>query len=197
MAVKKEDILEAANQCFFRYGYAKTSMSDIGKLVGLNKASLYYHYKDKLSIYKATVDLRRQEHELEVRAALGEADSIDEEILVFLEKEIDFASKTSRILTLDPVSLHATKSETFVVYEDIIKRDIVWLKDRLDQGCEKGIYKSCDNGRLGELLMTLAQSMLDTYCPLYVEDDKRDQAYAFVKSQIRFGVGLILDGIRR
>lgn len=196
MAVKKEDILEAANQCFFRYGYAKTSMSDIGKLVGLNKASLYYHYKDKLSIYKATVDLRRQEHELEVRAALDEADSVDEEILVFLEKEIDFASKTSRILTLDPVSLHATKSETFVVYEDIIKRDIDWLRNKLDQGCEKGIYKSCDTGRLGELLMTLAQSMLDTYCPLYVEDDKRDQAYAFVKSQIRFGVGLILDGIR-
>ena len=41
---KREQILKAAAECLSQYGYEKTTLSDIGKLVGLNKASLYYYY---------------------------------------------------------------------------------------------------------------------------------------------------------
>ena len=57
---KKESILKAANICFSKYGYEKTTMDDIGKLAGLNKASLYYYYKNKESIYCEVVFLEAE-----------------------------------------------------------------------------------------------------------------------------------------
>ena len=52
---KRKKIIQAAGDCFARFGYEKTTMDDIGKKVGLNKASLYYYYKDKESIYTEVV----------------------------------------------------------------------------------------------------------------------------------------------
>jgi AcrR family transcriptional regulator len=50
-STKREDILKAASHCFAHYGFAKTTMDDIGKMVGLNKTSLYYYYKNKDTIF--------------------------------------------------------------------------------------------------------------------------------------------------
>jgi AcrR family transcriptional regulator len=52
---KKKEILKAASDCFARYGYEKTTLDDIGKMVGLNKASLYYYYKNKEAIFSEVV----------------------------------------------------------------------------------------------------------------------------------------------
>ena len=38
---KRQMILEAAGECFDRFGYNKTTLKDIGERVGLNKASIY------------------------------------------------------------------------------------------------------------------------------------------------------------
>jgi AcrR family transcriptional regulator len=53
---KRLQILNAAMDCFSTYGYEKTTMSDIGARVGMNKASLYYHFKDKIALFATMVD---------------------------------------------------------------------------------------------------------------------------------------------
>ncbi|MEO6759988.1 MAG: TetR/AcrR family transcriptional regulator [Saprospiraceae bacterium] len=52
---KKEMVLRAAAEVFARFGYDKTTLDDIGKRAGLNKASLYYYYKNKEDIFVAVV----------------------------------------------------------------------------------------------------------------------------------------------
>ena len=47
----KEKIRAAAYKCVARYGFEKTTLDDIAKEVGLNKASLYYYYKNKEDIF--------------------------------------------------------------------------------------------------------------------------------------------------
>ncbi|RSK37550.1 TetR/AcrR family transcriptional regulator [Hymenobacter metallilatus] len=48
-------ILDAAAGCFARYGYAKTTLDDIGRAVQLNKASLYYYFPNKDELFMAVV----------------------------------------------------------------------------------------------------------------------------------------------
>ena len=48
---KKLQVLKAASDCFGCYGQEKNTLDNIGKLVGLNKASLYYYFKNKESIF--------------------------------------------------------------------------------------------------------------------------------------------------
>ena len=47
----KERIGKAAMECFVQYGLDKTTLDDIAKKIGLNKASLYYYYKNKEDIF--------------------------------------------------------------------------------------------------------------------------------------------------
>ena len=49
---KKEMILEEAKKMFAVKGYAATIMDDLAKVAGVNKATIYYHYKDKASLYE-------------------------------------------------------------------------------------------------------------------------------------------------
>ncbi|MFX0062900.1 MAG: TetR/AcrR family transcriptional regulator [Candidatus Hermodarchaeota archaeon] len=36
--------MDAASDCFAKYGYRKTTLEDISKIVGVRKASLYYYW---------------------------------------------------------------------------------------------------------------------------------------------------------
>lgn len=58
--VKLEQILAAAQKRFGHYGLSKTTMNDIANDIGVSKASLYYYFKDKESIFKEVI-IREQE----------------------------------------------------------------------------------------------------------------------------------------
>lgn len=46
-----ERILEAAEECFARYGFQKTSMEDIAREAGLSRRSVYRHFPDKSALF--------------------------------------------------------------------------------------------------------------------------------------------------
>jgi len=49
-------ILEAALDCFLKFGYAKTSLDDIAKQARLSRPLIYLKYKNKEEIFKAVFD---------------------------------------------------------------------------------------------------------------------------------------------
>lgn len=48
----KERILDIAAKEFSKSGYDAVSMNHLVKLLGVNKATIYYHYKDKRALYQ-------------------------------------------------------------------------------------------------------------------------------------------------
>lgn len=52
---KRVLILRAGSECFARFGFDKTTLDDIGRRAGLNKASLYYYFQNKEDIFMAVV----------------------------------------------------------------------------------------------------------------------------------------------
>ncbi len=47
----KDRILKVASVEFSKYGYDAVSMNNLVKKIDINKATVYYHYKDKKSLY--------------------------------------------------------------------------------------------------------------------------------------------------
>ena len=46
-------ILQAAHHCFSHYGFQKTSMEDIAREAGVSRGSVYRHFPDKDSLFRA------------------------------------------------------------------------------------------------------------------------------------------------
>ena len=51
-----EQILDAAEACFARRGYAGTSLRDVAEIVGIRIPSLYNHFPNKESLYAAVLE---------------------------------------------------------------------------------------------------------------------------------------------
>ncbi len=52
------DIVEAADQLFYRRGYEHTSFSNIADIVQISRGNFYYHFKTKDEILDAVIDAR-------------------------------------------------------------------------------------------------------------------------------------------
>ncbi|MBZ0199937.1 MAG: TetR/AcrR family transcriptional regulator [Ignavibacteriaceae bacterium] len=53
---KRDNILEAARKIFSRYGYTKTTLDDIGEVVGIKKNSLYHYFKSKEELFETIIE---------------------------------------------------------------------------------------------------------------------------------------------
>src|SRR5690554_7577586 len=50
---RRQQILEAAMECFIRNGYAHTRVDDIAREAGLSKGGIYFHFPSKRDIFDA------------------------------------------------------------------------------------------------------------------------------------------------
>jgi AcrR family transcriptional regulator len=53
-----ERVLAAADECFGRYGIAKTTMEDVARAAGISRATLYRHFADRESLLTESVRRR-------------------------------------------------------------------------------------------------------------------------------------------
>jgi TetR/AcrR family transcriptional regulator, transcriptional repressor for nem operon len=54
----RDDIIEAADQLFYRQGYEHTSFSDIANIVKISRGNFYFHFKTKDEILDAVINRR-------------------------------------------------------------------------------------------------------------------------------------------
>lgn len=76
---KKEEILDAALELFATNGYEATSISQIANAVGIQKASLYFHFQSKQDILDTLINVSSREYAK--RSLLVVADFDDEEYI--------------------------------------------------------------------------------------------------------------------
>jgi TetR/AcrR family transcriptional regulator len=56
IASRRQSILEAAESIFAEHGYDRARLQDVAARVGIRRASLLYHFRDKDSLYAAVLD---------------------------------------------------------------------------------------------------------------------------------------------
>jgi len=71
----RHQIIAAAHECFARYGYGKTTVSDLAKEIGFSKAYIYRFFESKQAIGEAICTERLDRLIVEARAAMDEGGS--------------------------------------------------------------------------------------------------------------------------
>ncbi|WP_394982618.1 TetR/AcrR family transcriptional regulator [Cellvibrio sp.] len=76
----RDQIVIAATEHFSRYGYGKTTVSDLAKAIGFSKAYIYKFFESKQAIGEMICSRCVQGIEAEIRAAVNEADQPPEKL---------------------------------------------------------------------------------------------------------------------
>jgi len=120
---KKREILEVAKVHFANKGYENTSLDDVAKDLGITKPALYYHFKNKKTIYN---EIFKQEFS---KLDLSKVNSLKDYIFTladFFEKNREIRKMFSKELACEAYNL---EDETIKIISKTIKK----LKEFINQ----------------------------------------------------------------
>lgn len=70
----RDQIVEAAGECFTRYGYGKTTVADLAREIGFSKAYIYRFFESKQAIGEAICSSRLNQIVDQTRLAIAEGE---------------------------------------------------------------------------------------------------------------------------
>jgi AcrR family transcriptional regulator len=137
----RDQIVAAATEHFSRYGYEKTTVSDLAKAIGFSKAYIYKFFESKQAIGEMICANCLRQIETEVGAAIAETD-LPPEKLRRMFKSLTEASL--RLLFQDrklyeiAASAATERWQAVLTYEERIQK---LLRDVLQEGREAGDFE--------------------------------------------------------
>ena len=156
---KKEQILKAAGAVFARYGFSKTTMDDIGELVGIKKNSLYHYFANKEDIFCGIIEMDAEEYFSTLRAALDDEKKASVKLRIYVEITSDFWREKVNSYQL-VTSMQAEIVQRIArLYEVSISRQKIIIRDILEEGIRNKEFIDHDFKQLSEDLIDMSSSI--------------------------------------
>ncbi len=137
----RDQILSAATEHFSRYGYEKTTVSDLAKTIGFSKAYIYKFFESKQAIGEMICANCLREIEDEVNTAINEAEYPAEKLRilfkVIVEASLRLFSQERKLYEI-AASAASEKWDATVAYEN---RIIKVLQNIIQEGRQSGDFE--------------------------------------------------------
>lgn len=188
---KRDEILKAAGLCFARYGYEKTTLDDIGRAVGLNKASLYYYFKNKESIYTEVIYTEADAFLNNVMQEVSKVSGCKGKIFTYLSERTKFIKDSINLNQLSEDSVKKITPLFSEMYMRVMEREIRHLAGILENCVQENEIAACDTNRIANSILLITESIRGRIdCKLTSE-----QVFKVVVDETEFTVSLILEGL--
>jgi len=194
---KVQLIIDVAQTRFGVYGIENTSMREIADDLKLSKASLYYYFPDKESLYKAVVE--KEQNEFIAR--------ISEKILNIREPELlirEYAvSRLSYFRTL--LNLSRLRYEAYSDLKPVFKESIILFKEKekeiivkiFEKGILNGVFSIEDTYQTASLFLDLLKglriSVVNNKKTMFIEQEEFDR---LLEKTIAF-TNIFIEGLKR
>jgi AcrR family transcriptional regulator len=193
---KVQMIIEAAQKRFGLFGIEKTSMREIGEDLHLSKASLYYYFPDKESLFTAVIE--KEQNEFLARISEKVLDIKDPEQII---REY-VTTRLSYFRTL--LNISRLRFETYSDLKPVFRTTIRSFKEKekeiivkvFEQGIQKGIFSIKDPDKTASLFLDLLKglrvSVVNDKTMLFIEQEEFDK---LLENTIAF-TEIFINGLR-
>ncbi len=144
MIMTKEKIIAAALSLFAKSGYEGTSLTEIAKMVGIQKPSIYNHFKSKEEIFLTIFESILWEHVHKVKKMLEELKEKSTENQLFqilsltFQYYLNYEEQTAflnRAMIFPPESLKEQLNAQFILSEEALSAILhTIIKDGMEKG---------------------------------------------------------------
>jgi AcrR family transcriptional regulator len=157
---RRERILDSAQLLFNRFGYRKTSLTDIANEAGVGKATLYHYVKGKEDIFHGLFQREFEAYRQELLQLLREISSPQEKLRAFAETTVNHHRN---LAAQSPLSLEE-RMEQFpnphVAIFRIRSVEIETLSEVLEEGMESGVFRKMEVSTVAALLFGAFKGLL-------------------------------------
>lgn len=141
----KEQILTSATQLFIEHGYYGLSMRQIAESVGVTKAALYYHFKDKEALFLAILEAYLEKIEALIADIEAESGSCRERVGLLVKRVLNQPVDQRAVIRLasqEMAHLSAESRQSFG--ETYHQRFIGRIQAMLETGIQEGELRPVD-----------------------------------------------------
>lgn len=178
--IRRQAILDAAEQLFYTNGYEATSVQDILDALDLSKGGFYHHFDSKLSLLTAISDQRAeasfQAAQEAVRACKGNAveklNALFDNYGIFQQNSFDFIGLLIRVSYREDSALMREKLK-----QKTIQRSLPLLQEIVHAGIKQGVFFTPYPDGIAELVLLLGANLTDEISMMIVKpgDDGVDE----------------------
>jgi AcrR family transcriptional regulator len=138
----REQILAAAQSLFIQHGYHGLAMREISEAVGVSKAALYYHFKDKEELFLAILRAYLDEVEGAIDTILAKPVTCGEQIGLFVEYILEQPAEQRAITRLASQEISQVSVESRKAFNQIYREKFIdKLSLILQTGMERGEFR--------------------------------------------------------
>lgn len=147
---KSEAIIRAALKRFVHFGVAKTTMNEIAQDLAISKASLYYYFPDKLSLFAAVLQSISDINREKVEKTLAEENDPARGLIYYLEQRTDFILNYYNVLEFLK-SGSAITGELKPLFDTVRRKELALINSLFEKGKQMNILKIEDSRKTAEL----------------------------------------------
>lgn len=204
---RKAEILSAAASCFARFGYDKTTLDDIGGMVGVNKVSLYHYFKNKETIFAEVIAEESQRYHEAIKRKVAGVSGCRRKIRTWTVEGFRYGKENSLLHQLSIEALMKLRPHLRQLSADTMRKGTEELTSILAECKDRGELLDCDVNRVARAIQHVIYAMKDrAYSRSRFEHgafadssspapEVADDALARTVADILDIVSLILDGI--
>ena len=160
---KAEAIISTAQKRFGLYGIEKTTMREIASDLKMSKASLYYYFPDKESLYRSVIS---REHNEFLKILQSEINTISDPVQCLMKYALIRLSHFRRLINLSRLRL-ASYNELKPVIADSLKsfreEEIKIIMQILDKGKTEKLFKIEDTYNTATLFLDLLKGLRSAF----------------------------------
>lgn len=156
---KTEQIIETAQKRFGIYGIEKTSMREIANDLKLSKASLYYYFPDKESLYKAVIFKEQKEFLKKVSEKIENIQQPEQLLIEYITARLEYFRTLLNLSRLR----YEDYSEIRPVFRDLLDSFHKSEREIIEKIFQKGIsekkFIKMDIGKTAALFLDLIRGL--------------------------------------
>ena len=181
--VRRNEILDVAQQFFYQKGYAQTSVQDVITEIGIAKGTFYHYFSSKLDLLDAVVE-RMIEQTLqsmeplvadERLSALEKFERFFNDIANWKIENKDFFIELMNIWYKDENAILRHKAKTAS-----IEKTVPLLGQIIAQGVVEGIFATQYPADIAEIVLHIGHSLSDALVKIILNEAHNDDTLAII-----------------
>jgi AcrR family transcriptional regulator len=190
---KLELIIEASQKRFGLFGIEKTSMREIADDLKLSKASLYYYFPDKESLYKAVVEKEQSEFIAKISERIFNYHEPEQLLLEYVNARLSYFRTLLNLSRLRLETYSGLKPGFIEAINTFREKEKDIIKKIFEKGIGSGTFSIDDTDQMASLFLDLLKglriNLINEKKTLFVEEEEYEllleKTISFTKVFIR------------
>ena len=156
---KEELILNAAQRRFASYGYSKVTMDEIADDVGMAKASLYYYFPTKETIFRSVIQYEQEEFLTQAKEVLAHSGSASQMLVEYVRLRMKLTERLSNLSQIHQQAWHDVKPIFHELFKKFVRHELHYMAQILQEGKKSGEFHLEEPTKIASMILFVLQGL--------------------------------------